>query len=190
MSREKTTGVVMLCGPRTPDGFPETVRIMHAVKLALSERTTLYIVGDAHNGEDVARYASMAREHAKHESTKADGAVIGHMQTIKRIVPVLNLAKEADTWTNAQAIAKEMVGVTRRFELFLVTEVYHMPRAKLLLERALREVCGDNAPKVTEAPVTSAVPTDRMILINENFLRAKLGIHVMLEIPKEARAAA
>ena len=188
--RENTIAVIMFCGPRTPDGFAETVRIRRATDLALSERTSLYIVGDDHGGEDVARYASMAREHSRCESTVVPrGKTIDNTQTITKIVPVLNVSAEANTWTNAQAVAKEIASAGL-LEVYLVTEAYHMPRAKLLLEHALRDACKRHAPKVTEAPVVSAIPTPIEILAAENRKRKSVGIQEMIESPNAARRRA
>ncbi|MCX6714727.1 MAG: YdcF family protein [Candidatus Uhrbacteria bacterium] len=178
--RENSVAVVLLCGPRSPTGHTSTIRVFRAIELAKSLRTKLFIVGDAYNGEDVRHFASMAREHGLPDNLRVGRQVINH------VVPVLNVSADANTQTNAEAVAHVIAKSTIR-EVYLVTEEYHMLRAALLLQRALKAAC-THPPTVIEQPVISATPTAAEILTRENVLRTELGIHAQIVIPKESNA--
>lgn len=115
--------VVMFCGPHDEGDQTPTRRIDHAISLAIRLEAPLFIAGDAFHGEEVERFCYRAR-----------------YAGVMYVIGAYDSRHERQcTLSDAKTVTSKIGerGFTRLSRLHLVTDCWHMKRAKQMLENEL-----------------------------------------------------
>lgn len=155
--------VAMFCGPHDEGGGVARRRIDKAIETALEHQIPLLIAGDGNNCKDVTVFMEMARSRGAHH-------VIGLYDS------------EANTRSDAVCVSNQLKNnpeFARVREIYLVTDFWHMPRAKTILEAICRQ---DRLEvQIISMPVTNGPMPPEIVLAGErqgieDFLAGRYGL--------------
>jgi len=155
--------VAMFCGPHDEGNVVPRRRIDKAVEAALEHQVPLLIAGDGNNHRDVTAFMEIAR-----------------FRGVRHVIGLYD--PEANTLSDAVCVAKQVNDnpeFARVRRIYLVTDFWHMPRAKMMLET----VCIEYALQldVISSPVTSGPMPPEAVLLGErqgieDFLAGRYGL--------------
>lgn len=145
-----TVAVVMFCGPHDEGDRTPTRRIDHAINLARQFDAPLFIAGDAFGGAEVAGFQVRAWQAG-----------------VSQVLSAFD--SRHCTLADAQSVAAKIVEyrLDRLVRLHLVTDWWHMERAKAMLEGECERMVGRRI-HVTPSPVLTGPTPSPLVRQNEH----------------------